>query len=107
MIRRPPRSTLFPYTTLFRSVLHHAANKRGDLYGFMLHPVGAVRAVMIRDSLAIIVIDAPDSNRGAHHVLGHVTRHALILRGNGALLYVGHEAVGILPKTRIHHLVDR
>src|SRR3712207_8874025 len=23
MIRRPPRSTLFPYTTLFRSRLHH------------------------------------------------------------------------------------
>src|SRR2546422_7153442 len=23
MIRRPPRSTLFPYTTLFRSQLHH------------------------------------------------------------------------------------
>src|SRR6266496_5345306 len=29
MIRRPPRSTLFPYTTLFRSrepVLHHVAD---------------------------------------------------------------------------------
>src|SRR5256885_12246945 len=25
MIRRPPRSTLFPYTTLFRSVLHARA----------------------------------------------------------------------------------
>src|SRR2546427_9188523 len=24
MIRRPPRSTLFPYTTLFRSVIDHA-----------------------------------------------------------------------------------
>src|SRR5256885_9648474 len=24
MIRRPPRSTLFPYTTLFRSGSHHA-----------------------------------------------------------------------------------
>src|SRR6202041_4072793 len=24
MIRRPPRSTLFPYTTLFRSVILHA-----------------------------------------------------------------------------------
>src|SRR3712207_8895249 len=24
MIRRPPRSTLFPYTTLFRSLIHHA-----------------------------------------------------------------------------------
>src|SRR2546422_7377720 len=23
MIRRPPRSTLFPYTTLFRSLSHH------------------------------------------------------------------------------------
>src|SRR5258707_5291785 len=25
MIRRPPRSTLFPYTTLFRSQVHRAA----------------------------------------------------------------------------------
>src|SRR5260370_21448905 len=25
MIRRPPRSTLFPYTTLFRSLYHSAA----------------------------------------------------------------------------------
>src|SRR2546426_5527606 len=38
MIRRPPRSTLFPYTTLFRSildrVLHHAItiNIRGNSY---------------------------------------------------------------------------
>src|SRR6266571_3559446 len=28
MIRRPPRSTLFPYTTLFRSVLAHEAGER-------------------------------------------------------------------------------
>src|SRR3712207_7832861 len=27
MIRRPPRSTLFPYTTLFRSVLAHHPNQ--------------------------------------------------------------------------------
>src|SRR3712207_9429446 len=26
MIRRPPRSTLFPYTTLFRSPTYHLAN---------------------------------------------------------------------------------
>src|SRR2546429_6988377 len=32
MIRRPPRSTLFPYTTLFRS--HHLwADRRGGLPG--------------------------------------------------------------------------
>src|SRR5256885_10109228 len=28
MIRRPPRSTLFPYTTLFRSLLKAARSKR-------------------------------------------------------------------------------
>src|SRR5258708_31490503 len=30
MIRRPPRSTLFPYTTLFRSVVEDAAVRAGD-----------------------------------------------------------------------------
>src|SRR5256885_3127006 len=29
MIRRPPRSTLFPYTTLFRSPAHHVVDCRG------------------------------------------------------------------------------
>src|SRR4051812_48039019 len=29
MILRPPRSTLFPYTTLFRSVLNRAADRGG------------------------------------------------------------------------------
>src|SRR3712207_7752711 len=31
MIRRPPRSTLFPYTTLFRSGLRRALRKAPDL----------------------------------------------------------------------------
>src|SRR5260370_22072058 len=29
MIRRPPRSTLFPYTTLFRSLLLYGSTARG------------------------------------------------------------------------------
>src|SRR5258708_24305542 len=33
MIRRPPRSTLFPYTTLFRSVLCQAARYRNWALG--------------------------------------------------------------------------
>ena len=33
MIRRPPRSTLFPYTTLFRSVAQYAAQKVIELGG--------------------------------------------------------------------------
>src|SRR2546430_9583194 len=39
MIRRPPRSTLFPYTTLFRSVLEHDA--RQALRNFL--DLGALR----------------------------------------------------------------
>src|SRR3712207_9015227 len=52
MIRRPPRSTLFPYTTLFRSVLpRFQALRRGLVRGghraaaldVLLHLLGRVR----------------------------------------------------------------
>src|SRR2546429_3801570 len=33
MIRRPPRSTLFPYTTLFRSRRRRHSKLRGQLHG--------------------------------------------------------------------------
>src|SRR5256885_13225984 len=33
MIRRPPRSTLFPYTTLFRSTRHRVPLIEDDVYG--------------------------------------------------------------------------
>src|SRR5258708_27392860 len=35
MIRRPPRSTLFPYTTLFRSVVHVAQGLGAPGIGLM------------------------------------------------------------------------
>src|SRR2546422_1947022 len=38
MIRRPPRSTLFPYTTLFRSV--------DSLYGLRKYSVACVRSTL-------------------------------------------------------------
>src|SRR2546429_5827436 len=37
MIRRPPRSTLFPYTTLFRSVLFLASHLSANL--LLLKPI--------------------------------------------------------------------
>src|SRR2546430_9951941 len=42
MIRRPPRSTLFPYTTLFRSQVGGAAGRgrRDDAHLFARPPVG-------------------------------------------------------------------
>src|SRR2546429_4743198 len=57
MIRRPPRSTLFPYTTLFRSRGHHASHRVrksvihrriGWLAGAQaIEPVGHVRGILI------------------------------------------------------------
>src|SRR2546429_3612825 len=37
MIRRPPRSTLFPYTTLFRSRLHSTERAGDDRLRSLLH----------------------------------------------------------------------
>src|SRR5688572_30550711 len=36
MIRRPPRSTLFPYTTLFRSIFNSAINSRPEERGLFI-----------------------------------------------------------------------
>src|SRR2546429_3636145 len=37
MIRRPPRSTLFPYTTLFRSRQLHPVSPPGDDHASRIH----------------------------------------------------------------------
>src|SRR3712207_7309090 len=37
MIRRPPRSTLFPYTTLFRSLLPRKARTQEEIVGSIRH----------------------------------------------------------------------
>src|SRR2546422_5323931 len=43
MIRRPPRSTLFPYTTLFRSVGEQVADDPAGETGFALQQRGRAR----------------------------------------------------------------
>src|SRR5256885_9639407 len=57
MIRRPPRSTLFPYTTLFRSLRHEAV-----IGGMKLDHVAAkalrvecleLRGILVRDTRRI------------------------------------------------------
>src|SRR5947208_5861365 len=54
MIRRPPRSTLFPYTTLFRS---RQGRKRG--VRFSLIPVGH-RVVIVGAVVSVAVLDGGD-----------------------------------------------
>src|SRR5260370_38883011 len=56
MIRRPPRSTLFPYTTLFRSYVSHASST----YFPVLMPV-LVLAMPLLDTATVAVIRLRDS----------------------------------------------
>src|SRR3989441_5011541 len=42
MIRRPPRSTLFPYTTLFRSVLNELLRRRYERKAWLVALGGGV-----------------------------------------------------------------
>src|SRR2546426_1659949 len=51
MIRRPPRSTLFPYTTLFRSPLEHRPRpgRRGGRLRLVGEGAEAVRLRRLRD----------------------------------------------------------
>src|SRR3712207_9504906 len=52
MIRRPPRSTLFPYTTLFRSVV-----LAGDARAHVLAPVVELLLELVLDDLALLLDD--------------------------------------------------
>src|SRR5689334_3024584 len=66
MMRRPPRSTLFPYTTLFRSALVRT------LYGWLIDERTTIRQILKRLNAGP---DVPRSGRHAwspslvHHIL--------------------------------------
>src|SRR3712207_7721444 len=64
MIRRPPRSTLFPYTTLFRSALDGLSFEapRGHVFGF-LGANGAGKTTTMRIALGVLRADDGDVDR--------------------------------------------
>src|SRR2546426_5646720 len=62
MIRRPPRSTLFPYTTLFRSCGESAARRRLALPE---HSARSIRAV--QPPLIVFDASSQDTVRSEEH----------------------------------------
>src|SRR5258706_5576731 len=62
MIRRPPRSTLFPYTTLFRSqaLFRRIDTMLGEVlpagYRFDVDPDGVAHAVLGRSTWAVLAL---------------------------------------------------
>src|SRR5258706_5877667 len=61
MIRRPPRSTLFPYTTLFRSC--HGIDTADGAQVERVHRSGEEAALDRRAGIAAVVVDV-DNARG-------------------------------------------
>src|SRR2546430_17729770 len=85
MIRRPPRSTLFPYTTLFRSANAERGDGRadqrrskvhpvvvepspapGEPYRFVAHVIPALEARVARRALVLPLQGRPEHGVGEH-----------------------------------------
>src|SRR3712207_8570297 len=64
MIRRPPRSTLFPYTTLFRSRLRHEVDDNPRLLAW----------VHAHDAADPLLVDAAAGGRREVHADGRARR---------------------------------
>src|SRR3712207_7110121 len=79
MIRRPPRSTLFPYTTLFRSPL-------------MLHRLGRATAVtaLVMAALAVVLPLVAGSVPGSLALLAVLAGHVLLADRKSTRLNSSH-----------------
>src|SRR2546427_3457968 len=78
MIRRPPRSTLFPYTTLFRSLAAEPGDRiaevqvdtvtsRAHTPAFVAHLLGAPRGDVPRGEVAVARIDRKSTRLNSSH----------------------------------------
>src|SRR3712207_7812112 len=86
MIRRPPRSTLFPYTTLFRSPLQ-VALRRADVepvraaMGEAVQPVAdELRPDLALDRHVLVGRDEVDDLRSEEHTSELQSRQYLVCR---------------------------
>src|SRR2546430_17584047 len=102
MIRRPPRSTLFPYTTLFRShggeevLERHAALSRRQAVQHLARLDLAARHVAelhVDDLVAAHVVERARGAAAALHVIGVEEQAAARVRGLGEHLAQALERV--------------
>src|SRR2546422_6179202 len=96
MIRRPPRSTLFPYTTLFRSPLAGQALRQGAEAGGLARLAGSVD-----DEVQLVVEQMADPGNtpfaGQHVVVLRVAGDRKSTRLNSSHGYISY-AVFCLKK---------
>src|SRR3712207_7660904 len=86
MIRRPPRSTLFPYTTLFRSVEHNGLRRTvEDGSGSEMSPSSRMSVDVRRDhNVAFLRVEEPGADleelRSEEHTSELQSRQYLVCR---------------------------
>src|SRR3712207_8267968 len=100
MIRRPPRSTLFPYTTLFRSTGMSARAFSSRLIGLWLS-AAASRLIMFRHpSIAAAKLRlAVLPGRSEEHTSELQSRQYLVCR-----LLLEKKKIGVQARQRVHSL---
>src|SRR3712207_7818917 len=102
MIRRPPRSTLFPYTTLFRSAVPPLRRRRGGAAGRLAalgagRPALRARARMGGGPLHLAV----DRPRSEEHTSELQSRQYLVCR----LLLEKKKAIFITTTVPLRHII--
>src|SRR5687768_17881289 len=66
MIRRPPRSTLFPYTTLFRSVMPEQVSALADIFDLLEKSLG-LAAESLKMEMMIETTDRKSTRLNSSH----------------------------------------
>src|SRR3989441_12191233 len=95
MIRRPPRSTLFPYTTLFRSAAPTALYLIGDMRGERGDAAGAAR--WFGELIARYPVD-PRASIARFRLAFEAARRGLL--DSAAALYQSPVTAGCAPAPR-------
>src|SRR2546429_1258501 len=80
MIRRPPRSTLFPYTTLFRSPTPKPAFKRNQFGAFLGSPIKKDKTFIFGDYQGTRVREGLPYIRSEEHTSELQSRLHLVCR---------------------------
>src|SRR5256885_8932146 len=102
MIRRPPRSTLFPYTTLFRSL---TAGSEGDLlYYIMPHIAGESLRARLTHERELPVGEAVRILRDVCDALAYAHSHGIVqdrksTRLNSSHLVISYAVFCLKKKT--------
>src|SRR3712207_9312245 len=83
MIRRPPRSTLFPYTTLFRS----QGTTEGQLFAVLgQYPLSTAATVLVMVLVAIFFVSGADA---ASIVMGSLSQRGTLEPSRWVVVFWG------------------